>query len=336
MASRLLIAGATGVFGGLLARRLLEATDAELRIGSRDGSHAALVCERLATSRATPIALDLRSRSSFEHAAKECTGVVCAAGPFQHLPRELPRWAVAIGAHWLDIADDPGWILGILDDGEIEAGASAAGVVVAPGLSTTPAISGALVELGREALPDARTARICLFIGNRNAKGAGVLASAVANRLRPSGRASLPLAGRRELFACPSADDALLRRRVGIAATFFVAPEFATGARMMRFVPDRPVAARMLSALASVVSSFGTERGVVEVEVRSRARSVCTSASGGQEIAVEPCVLGVRDVLAGLVPTGLHAPADVVPAARLRESLTSNGFEVTLPRPGRW
>ena len=336
MAPRILIAGATGVFGRRLASRLVEATDAQLLVGSRAEARAARVCEGLASPRATPVALDLGSRRSFERAAGGCTAVVCAAGPFQDLPRALPRWAAGLGAHWLDIADDPGWVLGQLDDEGARADAAANGATIAPGLSTTPAVSGAMIEQACRALPDVRSLRVCLFIGNRNAKGPALLRSAVAHRLRPAGRARLPISGSRLLFACPSADDALARRRLGIPAPFFVAPEFAVGARAMRFAPEGRTAGRVLAALASVVSVAGTARGAVEVEAAGEAGSVVAGVSGGQGLAIEPCVTAVRAVLEGRVAAGVHPPAEVTPADELARWLTARGFDVAAPRPGRW
>src|SRR5439155_874663 len=80
--------------------------------------------------------------------------------------------AVRAGAHWLDIADDAAWISGLLADTRL-AGAS---VAVGPGLSTVPALSGALVGWCRTRTPGAMHAQVTLFIGNRNAKGGGALA----------------------------------------------------------------------------------------------------------------------------------------------------------------
>ena len=62
-----------------------------------------------------------------------------------------------------------------------DAAARDAALAVMPGLSTVPAISGALARWGRERLPGAQRARVTLFIGNRNAKGAGAIASAMAS-----------------------------------------------------------------------------------------------------------------------------------------------------------
>jgi len=336
VAPRLLIAGGTGVFGRLLARRVLDLTDAEIVIASRDLARADAEVRRLASARAHPVVVDLAARRSFERAATGCAAVVCAAGPFQRLPPDLPAWAIAVGAHWVDIADDPRWILRLVDDERVASAARAAGVVVAPGHSTTPAVSGALVEIAAAAVPAPRAARISLFIGNRNAKGAGVLSSAIARRLRPSGRATLPIAGRRVLFATSSADDALVRRRLGIPAAFFVAPEFAVGARLLRVAPDRPEVERLIARLAPVVSGFGTSRGAVEVEVRGEDVSVVASVSDGQSVAIEPCALAVTEILAGRVASGVHAPAEVESPDRLLGLLEANGFRVAMPRPGHW
>src|SRR5438067_13777934 len=111
--SPLLIAGGYGVFGSLLTRELLNSTVAQascLLVAGRDLDRAAAFCASLlAPERVQPLQLDLRDPEAVARAARSCFAVLCAAGPFQQLPRNLPSCTVAAGAHWLDLADTREW-----------------------------------------------------------------------------------------------------------------------------------------------------------------------------------------------------------------------------------
>src|SRR5207237_865572 len=140
-------------------------TPATLVLVGRDPEHLVAACRALqAGSRVTPLRLDLADAGALAGAAAGCAAVVCAAGPFQSLGRGLPGAAVAAGAHWLDIGDDPGWVLPLLADSNLDVAARAAGLAVMPGLSTVPALSGALVRRCHERLPGGRHARVTLVI----------------------------------------------------------------------------------------------------------------------------------------------------------------------------
>src|SRR5436190_9181634 len=122
---RVIVLGASGVFGRLLAGELRGA-------------------EVVPASRAT--GADMRDPDSIARLARGAFAVLCAAGPFQSFDRRCVRAVVEQGAHWLDIGDDPNWFFGLIDDAELDAFARVKRVAVAPGLSSLPAISGALAR----------------------------------------------------------------------------------------------------------------------------------------------------------------------------------------------
>jgi hypothetical protein len=320
-APRILIAGGTGVFGRLLAHELLTHTPAELIIAARDDDRAAAVCRSLnAPQRVMPMALDLSRPERLAVAARGCFAVACAAGPFQGLPRALPAAAVAVGAHWLDIADDPGWLLTLLADRDLHAAAAAAGVAVVPGLSTTPALSGVLVRWCRQRLPEARRARVTLFIGNRNAKGAGAIASLLGAHVRAARAVHLPV-GRRIAYRFDTADAALLQAELGIAVEFRVTFEWEAAGRLLaafapfggRLDPDRRIElARLLSRLARPFSGAGSDLGILQAELRAAdgGRIIAALSGAGQRLAVLPCTFAIESLLrGGLHPRGVLDPA---------------------------
>ena len=271
---RVVVAGAGGVFGSLLVEEL------------RDGY------EVISTTRET---LDLRDVAAVGRAARGAYAFACAAGPFQQLDRAIARAVVEAGAHWLDIADDARWFFELLDDPALDALARERGVVVMPGLSTLPAISGALVRRlvedrqsclsGQAGLP---VLHITLFIGNDNAKGAAAIASGAA---------------------LDSPDRELLRRELGVDAVARARFELPGAALAMRALSVLPLAARVrvAKALCRLVPRFGSEGGYVEVNgVRFEA---------GQRMAVLPLVfaLGNLEGRSGCLP-----PTALDPEALLR------------------
>jgi hypothetical protein len=253
---RVVVVGPRGVFGSLLVREL--SSDFEVIEGTRDR-------------------LDFRG----------AWAVACAAGPFQQLDRGLPRRAVSEGAHWLDIADDAGWFFDLLDDEQLDAEARARGVAVIPGLSSLPAISGALArKLG------AKQVDITLFIGNANRKGAAAMASA-ANLVTP--------------------DRELLRRELGIDATVRVAFEMPIAAPVLRLLGKLPPRTRLrvAKALSRVPFRFGTSGGAVEVRAGDRA---IRAAGRDQRFVIRPLVYALHhlDGKAGCLSPGVFDPGDLL------------------------
>ena len=245
-AKRVVVLGARGVFGSLLVREL-------------EGKYDVVPAGRGAT---------------FESAF----AVACTAGPFQQLDRGLVRAAVEAGAHWLDIADDERWFFDLLDDRSLDQLAREKNVAVIPGLSSLPAVSGALVRRlmgdrqsclsGQAGLP---VLHITLFIGNRNAKGAAAIASAAAS-------------GGRVL---KSPDRELLRRELGVDAEAHVEFESALALPMLRLLGRWP---RFAAKIAKPFR-FGTSGGAVEVRAADRVARV---TSNDQRIAILPIVFALE------------------------------------------
>ena len=233
---RVVVVGARGVFGSLLVREL-----------ERDFDVVAA------------------TRENFDF--RGAWAVACTAGPFQQLDRAMARNAVEAGAHWLDIADDAGWFFDLLDDEALNATAIEQGVAVIPGLSSLPAISGALVrKLG------ASDVTITLEIGNANRKGAAAMASAA------------------ELN---TPDRELLRRELNVDAQVRVKFEMPLASAALRFLGLLPRNARIRVAkiLSRLPLKFGTEGGAVEVRSGNR---VLRATGKDQRFAIMPLVYALH------------------------------------------
>ncbi|MGH2590174.1 MAG: hypothetical protein ACRDGW_05190 [Actinomycetota bacterium] len=318
---RVLIAGGSGVFGRLLARELLRTTSVDLILAGRDLPATDAASRELgAPSRTSSMALELGDPESLTLAARGCVAVACAAGPFQELSRELPAATVRAGAHWVDIGDHEGWVVPILDDAALDAAARDAGSAVIPGLSTVPAISGALARWGRDRLPGADRARITLFIGNRNARGAATIASAMSSGFGRPTRVDLPF-GRRLAYLGRSPDTELLRRYLGLDAEFRVVLEwgpaglFVSGAGpLWPRLGDRAQArvAGLLSSISRPFGRFGSTGGCLQVELwQGEQRLSVAALSGDQRLAILPCAMALQRLLDGdLRERGVTHPAE--------------------------
>ena len=248
---RVIVAGAGGVFGSLLVEELRDEFDV------------------VAPPREL---LDLSNLEMVFAYAKTAYAFVCAAGPFQTLDRAIVRTVVNSGAHWLDISDDERWFFGLVDDLVLARDARAAGVVVIPGLSSLPAISCALAHRLMPA-----KAKITLFIGNDNAKGAAAIASCATLN---------------------TPDRELLHRELGIDTTVrarFEMPGAHLAIAALRVLPLR-ARIRFAKLLARWIPRFGKQGGYVEVNgVR---------IEGGQRMAILPVVFALKHLegKAGCMP----------------------------------
>lgn len=311
---RVLIVGGYGVFGRLLAREILETTDARVVIAGRNIRRANEECRALGM-RADPVALDLSDPAALAREAAGCAAVVCAAGPFSSLAPDLPAVAARAGAHWFDVADDPAWVLPLLRDGGLDRLARERGVSVIPGSSSAPGLSGALTRWALARVPGARRVRITLFIGNRNRKGAAAIASAIGGGFADPLRVELPV-GRRTSYRFATPDERLLGDELAVEAEFRAALEWGVAGRIVAGAgrigapgKTRLLAGRALAVAARPFGVFGSDAGVVQVDAWSSGGHVAVAAvSPGQLLAVLPCALAVGAALAGEISPGVHAP----------------------------
>jgi hypothetical protein len=252
---RVIVLGARGVFGSLLVREL----------------------ER--NYEVVPAGRGASLQNAF--------AVACTAGPFQQLDRGLVRAAVEAGAHWLDIADDERWFFDLVDDRDLDALAREKNVAVIPGLSSLPAVSGALVRR----LGSPKQVEITLRINNRNAKGAAAIASAAAS-------------GGRVL---KSPDRELLRRELGIDAEAHVEFESSLAMPMLRLLGRWP---RFAAKIAKPFH-FGTSGGAVEVRAGGRVEKI---TSNDQRLAILPIVFALERLegLRGCLTPSVFDPEELL------------------------
>ncbi|KGB55265.1 DUF4166 domain-containing protein [Sphingopyxis sp. SE2] len=146
MTKKILILGGYGVFGGRLAELLADRPDLELLVCGRDPARAETFCVRYqGKPRVVPCALDRRDiADALRRFAPEL--VVDASGPFQDYGAgryHVVEACIAAGIDYLDFADGADFVFGI---DRFDAAAKAAGVFVLSGVSSFPALTGAVLR----------------------------------------------------------------------------------------------------------------------------------------------------------------------------------------------
>jgi Domain of unknown function (DUF4166)/Saccharopine dehydrogenase NADP binding domain len=147
---KVLILGGYGTFGGRLAQLLADVSLVDpsrlaLVIGGRSQAKAQAFCATLAIS-AEPAAFDRDGDVERQLAAIAPDIVVDASGPFQSYgedPYRVVRSALALGIHYLDLADGSDFVGGIAS---FDAEARARKLFVLAGVSSFPVLTAAVVR----------------------------------------------------------------------------------------------------------------------------------------------------------------------------------------------
>lgn len=142
---RVLILGGYGTFGGRLARLLMREPALHILIAGRSAQKAESFLQTLeGAATASAIALDRNGDLDTSFREHRPQVVIDASGPFQNYGVEAYRVveaAIRSGSHYLDLADDREFVLGIA---QFDAAARKAGCFALSGASTCPALTAAV------------------------------------------------------------------------------------------------------------------------------------------------------------------------------------------------
>jgi Domain of unknown function (DUF4166)/Saccharopine dehydrogenase NADP binding domain len=148
-ALKVLILGGYGTFGGRLAQLLADQGGLTLVIAGRSREKAQAFCRSL-PSAAVPAVFDRDGDIERQLQVLAPDLVVDATGPFQLYgadPYRVVRAALALGIHYLDLADSSDFVNGIV---QFDGAARERGVFVLAGVSSFPVLTAAAVrELAR-------------------------------------------------------------------------------------------------------------------------------------------------------------------------------------------
>jgi uncharacterized protein YbjT (DUF2867 family) len=166
--SRILVIGGYGGFGARLTRRLLAAGH-EVVVAGRSAEKGAAFCA--GRDRCEAVVADRSNGIGMAMARVRPDLVIDAAGPFQDCGYTVPEACIAMRIPYLDLADARGFVT---DIGGLDKAAKAAGVAVATGASSEPALSGAVARRLAEGMASVAAVEIVISASNRAVGGASV------------------------------------------------------------------------------------------------------------------------------------------------------------------
>ncbi len=286
---RVLVIGASGVFGSRLAERAAREVGVRLILAGR--TRAKL--EKLAARLDAPAHIRVLDRDAITPADfMDCDLVIDAAGPFQTSHSFVIEAAIAARVPYIDLADGRDFVRAFPRH---DAAAKTAGVTLVTGASSIPALSHAVIDdltAGWQAID---TIRIGIYPGNRAPRGLSVVEAILSYVGRPvrvfrdgewqavPGWGMLHLAhvqglGKRWASVCDTPEQDLLveRYRPRVAAEFFAGMELtllhvglaalAWPVRLGLAKSLRPLA-RPLLIMARWFVPFGSDKGAMVVRV---------------------------------------------------------------------
>lgn len=342
----ILVLGAYGTFGQHVAR-LLAARGFALTLAGRDRAKALALAERMGAPH-RGLGLDAFNAQACVEAFAGHGVVVHCAGPYGPAHVSVLKACLAARCHYVDLAEERVFNALVRQLGPHF---EAQGLTAVHGASSLPGISGALAAEALGDLPVKR-ARVTLWIGNRNVKGAGAIAAALA----VAGRDIATPGGHLHGFAEPELVD--LPAPIGrVTARSYDAPEYdlfpdllrcnevavkvafelgfasllvswvarlpgGTGARMARF----------LSFTGSLMSVFGTSGGAIQAELTApdgtRRRATAVADTDGQALAALPAVLAAEHLATREGRPGACTAYELLTPRGLLDGLTAAGFRI--------
>ncbi|MEV0668570.1 saccharopine dehydrogenase family protein [Actinomadura luteofluorescens] len=147
---RLAVLGGAGHMGRSAVAAALELPFIEhLVIADRDGQGARQVAASSGSDRTRPAQVDVTDRHQLSGLLTECDAVISTVGPFYRFGATILEAALAAGCHYVDICDDPGPTLQLLEYDET---ARKAGLTAIVGAGASPGISNLLAIRAMENL----------------------------------------------------------------------------------------------------------------------------------------------------------------------------------------
>lgn len=289
---KITVLGATGLFGARICRLLARDPEMAITAVARDRTKLEALSRELGV---TIVSLDLTGDWREALRATEPDLVIHTVGPFQSRDYAVAEACIAMGVHYIDLADARDFVVGI---GALDDKARAAGVLVTSGASSVPALSSAVVDHLRGGLAEIEAIDIAITPGNRAPRGHATVASILSYVGHPlrwwrggrwqeiAGwhdlhRRQLPTLGRRWFSACDVPDLEVfpqhykVRERVLFHAGLEL-PLLHLGLWLLSW----PVRWGWLRSLAPAVGpivwfadrvrSLGTDRGGMAVDVAGR------------------------------------------------------------------
>jgi hypothetical protein len=168
------VLGGYGIFGGRIAEALAREPSCRVRIIGRSARIGANFAHRIG---ADFLPCNLADPDALAHAIDGSVLVIHTAGPFQGNDYQVAEICLDAGASYLDLADARDFVAGI---GRLDAAARERGLLVASGVSSTPAVTAALIADAAREFSEITEIHTALSPGNQNPRGAATIAAVLS------------------------------------------------------------------------------------------------------------------------------------------------------------
>lgn len=333
MPLRVVLIGASGVFGSRIARRLCGDRRFDVILASRRRAVLDARVDALGASHAHVATLDVEALDFHGALARlHPQLVIHTAGPFQNRDYRVAEACLACDCDYVDLADGRLFVSGIrcLHDR-----AAQAGRLIVSGASSVPALSSAVVDALLPKFETLDSIEHAISPGNRTPRGDATVASILGYCGRPiriwrdgewrvahgwmdGKRQKFPF-GVRRVGVCEAPDLELFPQRyLGVRTVVFRAglelPLLQTGtwcaAALVRLglIANLASHARTLRRFSERFIRFGSDVGGMVVEVRGKGRDgsrlhlrwwLVADAGKGPEVPVTPAVVLARELADG-------------------------------------
>ncbi|HZY18376.1 MAG TPA: saccharopine dehydrogenase NADP-binding domain-containing protein [Ramlibacter sp.] len=339
---RVLVLGGYGFFGRRLVERLSHRPGGHIQVAGRSLAAAQAVVHELqkgSPARLEAVALDSQD-PALENTLRRLapTVMVNASGPFQGSDYRVPAACARAGVHYADLADGRDHVAGI---SRLHQSALAAGITIASGASSVPALSGAAADALAKGLSRIESIDIGISPGNRTERGLSTVRGILTYCGKPlPGTGARKVCGwsgvRRHAYPSPVGTRLLSPCDVPDLTLFPLryagAPEVRFGAGLeLEFlhrgmnvlawmarrglVRDWSRHAKLLKQAADLFRTWGSDAGAMHVTVQGLDRAGSSVTRTWQLVATQghgpfvPTLAAaafVRKVQAGALPAGAY------------------------------
>lgn len=183
MTFRVLLIGATGVFGTRIARRLAGDPRIALTLAGRHAAALDQLRASLGDGSTACAVLDVHD-ADLARQLFACRPqlVIHAAGPFQSQDYRVAEACIEAGSDYVDLADGREFVCGI---SALDARAREAGRLILSGASSVPSLSGAAVDALLPRFAQLEVIQSAISPGNRSPRGDATVASILGYCGRP-------------------------------------------------------------------------------------------------------------------------------------------------------
>lgn len=337
MPLRVVLIGATGVFGSRIARRLSGDQRFELTLAGRHRSTLDGLTDALDQTNTSTAVLDVDA-TNFPHALASLHPqlVIHTAGPFQNQDYRVAEACLDCGSDYVDLADGRSFVSGIR---RLHNRAVQAGRLIVSGASSVPALSSAVVDALLPKFDTLDSIEHAISPGNRTPRGNATVASILGYCGRPirvwrNGewcvtygwmdvkRQRFPFGARRvgicevpdlELFPERYPNVRTVVFRAGLELPLLQAGTWCASALVrLDLITNLASHARTLRRFSERFIGFGSDVGGMVVEMDGKGRDgsplhlrwwLVADAGHGPEVPVTPAVVLARELAEGRLTT---------------------------------